>query len=89
MAFSYRLFLFLQPRALRGPFFMGCILPCLQIGANGPRVLSAPRLFCFAADPPGPPAGGPFETRPLPPAIGPPFRPLGPRALSLARWGGT
>lgn len=76
-----------QPRALRGPFFMGCILPCLQIGANGPRGRKDARLFCFAADPPGPPAGGPFETRPLPPAIGPPFRPLGPRALSLARWG--
>ena len=38
-----------QPRAPRGPFFMGGILPCLQIGAEEPCALPAPRLFCFAA----------------------------------------
>lgn len=78
-----------QPRAPRGPFFMGGILPCLQIDAEEPCALPAPRLFCFAADPPGPPAGGPFGTRPLSSAIGPLSRPLGPRAFSLVQGGGT
>ena len=36
-----------QPRAPRGPFFMGGILPCLQIGAEEPCALPAPRLFCL------------------------------------------
>lgn len=54
-----------------GPFFHAGILPCLQVGVDEPRALPAPRLSCFAADPPGLGAGGPFGTRPLPPAIGP------------------
>lgn len=72
-----------------GPFFYAGILPCLQIVTDGPRVLPAPWLSCFAPDPPGPPAGGPFGTRPLSSAIGPLSRPLGPRAFSLVQGGGT
>ena len=71
-----------------GPFFHAGILPCLQVGPDGQRALPAPLLSRFAADPPGPPAGGTFGTLPLPPAIGP--RPVrwAARTLSLARWEG-